>query len=459
MAGVYAPYDTVVSTTAELEAAFNSLTAGESVFVRKPDSAYRPSQWLDIDVDGVDIEFEHQFAENGSAIVQVADAADVGGIRIGTNATAEINHVRVRNFGFDGNQANQDSAVKRLHGLIVENAADWEVERMFAFETSPWHEHSSGGSGITVRGTAYRGVIRDCWFKSIGDRAVQVGGDDVRVTGIRNYDGYDRTVACGYTPDVGGAIFGDDLRIENIYAQGTTTGSCIGMGNSTGVVINNVLNERAARGAVVKVGGSTEVYISNIVSLESGTGGNAGEALTFNSLTSTPGTVVVDGAYLTSADTAVGNTVNIDAGTDLTLRNVTVRNGGDGDAVAVKTSGVQIEDLDVETTRTGSTGLNVYAGGDDLQVDGLRASGVANDVNIDAGATGVQLYGVTQATAITGSPAIHNRIAHETAAAETPQATYRPGTFVRFTDSGDGSGNGTYLIGDDGTAIQVSTTN
>jgi hypothetical protein len=45
----------------------------------------------------------------------------------------------------------------------------------------------------------------------------------------------------------------------------------------------------------------------------------------------------------------------------------------------------------------------------------------------------------------------------ESANAESPQGSYPAGTLVRFTDSGDGSGTGTYLVTRGGGTIQVSS--
>ena len=50
-----------------------------------------------------------------------------------------------------------------------------------------------------------------------------------------------------------------------------------------------------------------------------------------------------------------------------------------------------------------------------------------------------------------------NGIATESASAESPQESYPAGTLVRFTDSGDGSGTGTYLQNNDGTFTQLSS--
>jgi len=47
--------------------------------------------------------------------------------------------------------------------------------------------------------------------------------------------------------------------------------------------------------------------------------------------------------------------------------------------------------------------------------------------------------------------------ARESANAESPQGSYPTETFVRFTDSGDGSGTGTYLVTRGGGTIQVAS--
>ncbi|WP_436909938.1 right-handed parallel beta-helix repeat-containing protein [Halosimplex marinum] len=47
--------------------------------------------------------------------------------------------------------------------------------------------------------------------------------------------------------------------------------------------------------------------------------------------------------------------------------------------------------------------------------------------------------------------------AYESAAAETPQGDYPPGTIVRFEDSDGGSGTGTYLTAKDGSFVQLAS--
>lgn len=54
-----------------------------------------------------------------------------------------------------------------------------------------------------------------------------------------------------------------------------------------------------------------------------------------------------------------------------------------------------------------------------------------------------------------GSPV--NGEAVESASAESPQGSYPTGTLVRFTDSDDGSGTGTYLVARDGTSVRLTS--
>ena len=55
-----------------------------------------------------------------------------------------------------------------------------------------------------------------------------------------------------------------------------------------------------------------------------------------------------------------------------------------------------------------------------------------------------------------GTYYLHNGIGAESANAETPQGAWNIGSIVKFTDSGDGSGDGTYIKDTGGTWVQLA---
>jgi len=245
--------DTIVSSTSELESAFNNLSAGETIYIGCPDTPYRTSQWLDIDVDNVSVLAQSRFAENGDAIIKPADGADVGGIRIGANSACS--GVSVEGVGFDGNQSTMTDTVKRLHGFIVDNATDVRIQDSYATQTHPYHEHNSGGSGVSVRNQASDVTIKRVETDDIGDRSIQIAGTDVSVETVRGVNGYDRVVALNVTePD--GLVYGASaVTVTNIFGRDLSEGSIVGTngaenGITGGYLISNVQGRGQYRRAV-----------------------------------------------------------------------------------------------------------------------------------------------------------------------------------------------------------------
>jgi hypothetical protein len=81
------------------------------------------------------------------------------------------------------------------------------------------------------------------------------------------------------------------------------------------------------------------------------------------------------------------------------------------------------------------------------------------DIFIGSSVTGIVIDQAKLTGTITdnGTATVINGEAVESAGAETPQQSYPTGTLVRFTDSGDGSGTGTYLVTRGGGTIQVAS--
>jgi len=126
-----------------------------------------------------------------------------------------------------------------------------------------------------------------------------------------------------------------------------------------------------------------------------------------------------------------------------------------GSALTATYHGILIE---ASATDCMFSSVSIYGGGDDFSKYGLYMDGSRNHFNsltirntggasIVDGGTDNQIDGYWDGT-IGGWGTrftVHN-LAEETADAEEPQGTYREGTIVKFTDSGDASGDGFYIL-------------
>ncbi len=181
--------DHVVKRTRELENAFNTLTAGDTVWIDGRNAPYRTTQWLDIDVSGVSV-----IGPGITNAIKPADGANVGGIRVGQH-----NHCRnitIRDVGYHGNEANQDKSAKKCHGIIVRDAVNVVLTGNTITHTHPYGEHGSGGSGISVERNSENVRIVNNRIQFFGDRGIQLGGKNVVVSENVITDGIDRAIAC-----------------------------------------------------------------------------------------------------------------------------------------------------------------------------------------------------------------------------------------------------------------------
>jgi hypothetical protein len=232
-----------------LESAFNNLSAGETIQIARPATPYRTTQWLDIDVDDVTIKVQSTHAEDGQALIKPADGADVGGIRVGVNTTATVENVTIAGVGFDGNESTMTDSVKRLHGLIVNDAKDVVIRNCYFTRTHPYQEHNSGGSGISIKHLARRVRVTGCEIYDIGDRGVQCSGEDCSVHDNLTLDGYDRSIALDN--EEGGQSGSGTF----YHARGCVVANNTGINNSNGSMIGaSAGNQRSDRGHHTIVG-------------------------------------------------------------------------------------------------------------------------------------------------------------------------------------------------------------
>ena len=226
--------------------------------------------WIDVERDNVTIEGD---GPNRTLLV-AEEGANVGGIRIGAGDGETRSDVTVRGIGYDGNGPEQDQRVKRLHGIIVEDAERVLVENCFFTRTSPYHEHDSGGSGITVRHAASEVRIDGNWVDDIGDRGIQVAGEQVLIRGNAATNGYDRNISLDVTEPDG----------YRYHARGATVVNNVGRDNANGSMIGastvGQVPQPPNRGHVAIVGNVATGAFRRLVSLNNGI--NQGAAIVGN---------------------------------------------------------------------------------------------------------------------------------------------------------------------------------
>jgi hypothetical protein len=418
----------------------SNLSSGDTLLIEQPATPYRNNDWLDIDVSDVTVTFESRWAEDGQPVVKVADNADVGGIRVGHNAA--VDNITVNGHGHDGNEANQDNTVKNLDAIQVGQngnaVTEFHYERFYHTRTHPWQEHSTGGSGVSANDlTDY--TIRNGIFYEIGDRCIQTGGDWGRIESIYCESGFDRVVA---TDQGNGA---SNLTVVNAVVNGIADGTAfraedpIGAvehhtyenlfvydadkpfaagNNAQDVTFRNVHGYNCTEEMIGLINdGATDITIENAHGWADSNASSIPPHV-FRVFGSTPPeNVTVNGMTATFSGINNSNSFRgytIGAGSDLDLRNIKCVGEGGVTALYIDTS--------------------------DVVVEAFITHNVGRRVNVNS-----------------GTPVI-NGDAAESANAETPQGRYPIGTLVRFTDSGDGSGTGTYLVTRTGGLIQVAST-
>jgi parallel beta-helix repeat protein len=225
-------HDRVVSSTSELQSLPDDVQAGETVLIDQPDTPYRPAGWPggtkfgEIDVDEVTILCESRYAGNGEALAKPADGADIGGLAFGLNSA--VTNITTKQWGWDGNQANQDDTVLRCHGLLYHNVAEGEISHCYATQTHPYHQHNSGGSGISVGYQCSDIDITYNLLEDIGDRGIetaQVGGT---IMGNRSVNGFDRGISLQHRGLNGNDwVNAQDVIVTGNHIKDMPEGSCI----------------------------------------------------------------------------------------------------------------------------------------------------------------------------------------------------------------------------------------
>ena len=152
--------DSVVTSTAELEATFRNLSPGETVLIAGKNAPYRTTGWLDIDVDDVTV-----VGPGVRTLIKPAADANCGGFRIGHHRRCE--NITIRGVGFDGNPEEQNIFTKLRHDIIVDDAENSSRKLRDAHPPVPRTQHgrerhqrrtgepgrSHGGNGFSPSAT------------------------------------------------------------------------------------------------------------------------------------------------------------------------------------------------------------------------------------------------------------------------------------------------------------------
>lgn len=237
-------YDTIVKSTSSLENTFKNLTHGETVYITQPATPYRPGGWLDIDVDAVTVIGENQFSENGEPMIKTGDNSCSGGFRVGFKNI--VSDVRITGVGFDGNKDNNPGGV-RNHGFNFLQAERCLVENCHATRLFPYHQHGSGGSGISAGPEARYIEIKNNWIDDTGDRGIQVAGRNHRIIGNHCSNGFDRSIALTLqaeertTNKARGTFAPSNVIVANNIGHDNSSGSIIGFANAPGVHENYII--------------------------------------------------------------------------------------------------------------------------------------------------------------------------------------------------------------------------
>jgi len=160
------------------------------------------------------------------ARIKVANGANIAPVWIGH--PAQVVDIEFSGFSIDGNKDNQTSGSYH-HGIKVVDAENITLKNNYITKTHPYHEHSTGGSGISVTHNCSEIYILDNVFEDIGDRAIQFGGTDITVKGNSTTSGFDRSCSCEMQDDYGNKRYAERVLIVNNFFEGSAEGSAMGV--------------------------------------------------------------------------------------------------------------------------------------------------------------------------------------------------------------------------------------
>jgi hypothetical protein len=266
-------WDRLITSTSELESLPADITAGETVGIAQLDTPYRPTSWssggkyAEIDVSNVTIIGESQFAASGEPLIKPADGSDIGGLMFGLNSA--VTDIAVRGVGFDGNKDNMDQSVERLHGVTFDTVNRGAVARCFIQFTSPYHEHSTGGSPVTFRDGATACKAVGNRIREPGDRCIQVAGNGHIIGWNALTDGFDRGVSFNVNEPSGGRgeTAADATTVVGNYVRDLREGSAYAHSGAVTGRLNTVVGNAAEgtyRGVVQLTTTKDSVAVGNV---------------------------------------------------------------------------------------------------------------------------------------------------------------------------------------------------
>jgi len=349
-------WDTLVRTSDDLVSTLANLADDE--VVQLTGGTHTISDWLDIDgVSGATVR-----GLEDSTTVKVADGANVGGFRLGKSSAAS--DVVVKNISFDGNYTNQTSGTRHHAFTADANATDCVFINCFATRTHPYHSHNDGGSGWTCRDGSQDITIKNCESDEIGDRSVQLAGSGHEVINHKTRNGFDRSVAFDVQqPD--GAFYGaDNVTVQGGDFKDNVEGSFIAVREygATDITVRDCKMRGQFRGCVqADNSGCSDWHISNIDAKHTDTDNNQ-PAFILESGSSLTGTKAVEDAPngWSAVIVVKGDDVTVDA-PHIDIRNTDQQS----DVIFASSSDARLE-LTGGLIRAGSHGscINLYAGSD-----------------------------------------------------------------------------------------------
>lgn len=235
--------DHICLTADEVETAFNNLSSGESIYIGDDNAPLNITQWLDIDVDGVQV-----IGPGTKTLLRTADGANVGGIRVGFNAHCE--DITIRGVAHDGNYPNQTSG-DSLSSIYAGDAKNVRIISNYVERQYPRHVHGTGGSGITVNQEAENVTVAYNRTDEVGDRGIEIAAQNCYIVGNRMTNGFDRGISLNLTDDLKGVGMG---RANNAVVHGNVIsdsieGSAIGIHGVDGAHDRYVITNNVAFGA------------------------------------------------------------------------------------------------------------------------------------------------------------------------------------------------------------------
>lgn len=175
------------------------------------------------------------------ATIKAPNAGNCSPVKIGFAGNAT--YTGIDGFYIDGNKDNQTSGSYH-HGINVNDGDYVWIKNNYVTLTHPYLVHGTGGSGINAYQNASYVWIEDNIIYNIGDRAIQVAGENIIIEGNIVTQSYDRGVSVSSMYEDGLLYSAKHVTIKDNYITGQTNGSGIGYSiEGLPTASNQVLND------------------------------------------------------------------------------------------------------------------------------------------------------------------------------------------------------------------------